>query len=813
MLDYQIERQIELEQEMLQQTVDRYHANEAKAKEAGRGADTGAARSLFAKFITETAEMLVQYCDAKKATAARGVKYITLVQRVAPEFATGVALNELFNNVFYARTKVRGLQDALMQIGTRIEDELKFNKFHKQEPQYFDTIIKDFKSKGTTNHRHIHRVLTMKMREFDISWHEWTPLERVKVGELVAKVVIDSTPLFKIKKAVQRGKRSDPTTLQLTDEAVEYLSKYDGFAESLRPLGGPTIVPPKDWESLNHGGFYSPEMQTKFPFVRSKNQKYIEDGDFTKHMQAANKMQATPWVINSRTNHFLKWAVQNDMTHLMKKYPKSQPYEFPESPVAGLDKNTLTERQAAAFKAWKYDTSMLHTAERKRFSDMLALHRVLGMVERYREFPQFFFVHTCDFRGRFYPVTSGLSPQGADHSKGQMKFARGKRLGEDGVFWFKVHGSNLTGFDKATYDERAAHVERPEFIKQVREAAENPCCISTVKFIGGADKPLQFLAWVFEYAEVLKYGEDFVSHLPVGLDGSCNGLQNFSAILRDAVGGRATNVLPSAKPNDIYKDVADVAVRKLESEGSPEAAKLVSLPITRSTTKRSVMTLPYGLTKRSSCDYIGGWIRDEHREKYIEYPEFNKAANLLNDCVWDGIGEVVKAAREGMDWLQGVAIAAGKAESGLVWTSPTGFKIYQKPFKTKQRRVRSALSGVEAFTIREYTDQIDKVSLRNGSAPNYVHGCDAAHLALSMLESVGIDDWMVIHDDYGCHAADIPELHRAIRVAFVNMYHNVDRLAIFAEEIEAYTGAELSERPAMGTMDVRDVLHSEYFFG
>ena len=123
------------------------------------------------------------------------------------------------------------------------------------------------------------------------------------------------------------------------------------------------------------------------------------------------------------------------------------------------------------------------------------------------------------------------------------------------------------------------------------------------------------------------------------------------------------------------------------------------------------------------------------------------------------------------------------------------------------------MSGVEAFTIREYTDQIDKVSLRNGSAPNYVHGCDAAHLALSMLESVGIDDWMVIHDDYGCHAADIPELHRAIRVAFVNMYHNVDRLAIFAEEIESYTGAELSERPAMGTMDVRDVLHSEYFFG
>jgi DNA-directed RNA polymerase len=39
--------------------------------------------------------------------------------------------------------------------------------------------------------------------------------------------------------------------------------------------------------------------------------------------------------------------------------------------------------------------------------------------------------------------------------------------------------------------------------------------------------------------------EEFVSHLPVAFDGSCNGLQNYSMMLRDEVGGAATNLVPS----------------------------------------------------------------------------------------------------------------------------------------------------------------------------------------------------------------------------------------------------------------------------
>jgi len=48
-------------------------------------------------------------------------------------------------------------------------------------------------------------------------------------------------------------------------------------------------------------------------------------------------------------------------------------------------------------------------------------------------------------------------------------------------------------------------------------------------------------------------------------DGSCSGIQHYSAILRDPVGSAAVNLAPDTKPHDIYKDVAEVAKIKLES--------------------------------------------------------------------------------------------------------------------------------------------------------------------------------------------------------------------------------------------------------
>lgn len=43
--------------------------------------------------------------------------------------------------------------------------------------------------------------------------------------------------------------------------------------------------------------------------------------------------------------------------------------------------------------------------------------------------------------------------------------------------------------------------------------------------------------------------------LPVHQDGSCNGLQHYSALGGDPLGAKSVNVLPSDRPQDVYSDV------------------------------------------------------------------------------------------------------------------------------------------------------------------------------------------------------------------------------------------------------------------
>lgn len=805
-----IEAQLELEARIMQRTSERFHKNNDDAETKGRASGTDYARRLHKIFLDDLVVDLDEYCTKKLKQPGPGGKYIKLVQRIDPYVCVQVALQEMFNTV----SRGGSLQDTMSKVGIRIEDDIKFGHFKAKEPEYFNTVVADFKARGTTEYRHIHRVLTKKMREFNVAWLDWTSLERVKVGEVIVKIILECTPLFEVISNPRRGKNTEVSSFTYTAYAVEWIDKFKEFAQYLRPLGAPCIVPPKDWEDMYHGGFYSPELQAKFPFIRTRHHTHVEDGNFTEHMQAVNKIQATAWMINPVTRDFLNWATENNYTTKLGM-PAVQPFTFPLSPFPNMVKEDMTEDQQAEFLDWKRQTARLHTAERKRFSEASAIWRLTTMADDYAQYQRFYFVYTCDFRGRIYPVTSGLSPQGADYSKGLLKFAQAKTLGKDGWFWLRVHGANLYGYDKGTY------IERVEYITGMKEriirAGDNPRSGETVSLLSEADKPLQFLAFCREYSDALKGNpEEFKSYLPVGLDGSCNGLQNFSAILRDEVAGLATNVLPNTKPNDIYGEVADVAIEsltKMAIAGCAVCKKVLTFAITRKTTKRSVMTLPYGLTKHSSGLYIGDWLYDEYPDAFTSWTARNEAKNVLNGHVWDAIGEVVTSARVGMTWLQEVAKAVGREGMPLIWTTPTGFKVYQEDNKSKTRRFNSTLADVTQMTIREWTDKIDTNALSNGSAPNYIHSMDAAHLVKTVLEGAPDWDWVMIHDDFGTHACNITELHGAIRRAFYKMYTGVDRLDVFRREIESYINGELPTPPTMGTMNICDVLQSKYFFG
>jgi DNA-directed RNA polymerase len=105
------------------------------------------------------------------------------------------------------------------------------------------------------------------------------------------------------------------------------------------------------------------------------------------------------------------------------------------------------------------------------------------------------------------------------------------------------------------------------------------------------------------------------------------------------------------------------------------------------------------------------------------------------------------------------------------------------------------------------TGEPDRNRHRNGIAPNMVHSVDASHMAL--VACSGADAGLslaMIHDDFGCHAADAGRLYSIIRETFVKMHENsrpLDRLA------SAYG---LPNPPADGALDLKQVLDSPYFF-
>ena len=88
-----------------------------------------------------------------------------------------------------------------------------------------------------------------------------------------------------------------------------------------------------------------------------------------------------------------------------------------------------------------------------------------------------------------------------------------------------------------------------------------PCTVQGARWWTQCDDKWQALACCREIAAALRHdgpAEEYVSHLPVQQDGSCNGLQHYAALGRDTAGAHSVNLAPSDRPMDVYSDVVEL---------------------------------------------------------------------------------------------------------------------------------------------------------------------------------------------------------------------------------------------------------------
>jgi DNA-directed RNA polymerase len=481
----------------------------------------------------------------------------------------------------------------------------------------------------------------------------------------------------------------------------------------------------------------------------------------------------------------------------------------------------------------------LKDADLPRRSQVVSQGATIRVAERVAQYPAIYFPYTLDFRGRVYPQASFLNPQGDDLSKALLTFAAGKPLGDLGARWLAVHGANLYDttpegekISKMTLEERETWIVRQ--LPLIRASVADPV---NNTWWQQADKPLQFLAFCFEWvaacAERQHTGEwSYVSSLPVSMDGSCNGLQHLSAMFRDEIGGRSVNLTNNDRPRDVYHEVSQTVAEILTKRSTePYAlAWLQSDLINRKLCKRPTMTFGYGSKKWGFRDQLLDDLKGRPEaakiKRRFQAPDetgtmkegLGLACILLAECIDEALSNTVVAAARAMHWMQAFANQIAHAGQPVTWEVPvTGWRVKQNYYTAIQRQVHTTLAGTKIRpTAHSNSTKVAKHKQANAVSPNIVHSLDAAVLMLTVVECqrAGVTSLRMIHDSFGTLAADANKLAELARWVFVSFYQDNDVAGLLESQLTAQLpeGATIPEMPPMGALDIREVLFSRYFF-
>jgi hypothetical protein len=460
------------------------------------------------------------------------------------------------------------------------------------------------------------------------------------------------------------------------------------------------------------------------------------------------------------------------------------------------------------------------------------------LAKEYLDAEQFYFPMHFDFRGRMYTSPTFLSFQSDDLGAALLTFpqSEGKRLGDDGRYWLRLHGTNLfgKGVDKMSLSGRqawSAFFEEGEGDADVHAVADNPL---KNDFWKDTDKPWQFLAWCFEYSAALRHPEgpeNFVSTLPVAIDGSCNGLQHLSAVMRDEVGGHHVNLRSAENfedPQDVYGAIASKIKSMMEQEQDPKkkayADAWLKWPngLSRKAAKQIVMVVPYAAGRYGATEQlVSGYLNGDGST--CSWTALNKRlrGGYFTDLAFKAVAELLPSSLLLRDWLQDVSDALSKLNLPIEWRAPvTGFAVVQENYKYEMKKVQPTYLG-ERRTLSLRIDsntELDSRRQRNSITANFIHSLDAAHLVLTMsnLLDEGVSRFGCVHDSYVALAADMELLSRLTRRAFVEL-HQGNIMESFlatscgglAEHVKEHLRQSM---PKQGGLNLEHVADSPYLF-
>jgi DNA-directed RNA polymerase, mitochondrial len=781
----EIDRQKQIETDSIKDGYLRYCQNLKYAK----ASDSKPVQNLLAEALPPLAQAILELQLAMKAPGSQKLpKYGLLLLSLDHEVLALITLCILLNRISHSEFQdgvAPTLVSAANEIGLRCLEERRADCAQKREVD----IAKQLRSRSTG------RDAGRRSREMAELLDDLEELEKdyrpLHLGDklitlAVQHAKIDGKALFKYQTVRARDGKDTKTThrIALTEAAEEWLADHDISLASLAPVYKPMIVEPRPFTSaakksgyLVHGIHLLKRQST------SRARQMLKKADMTIVYSAINAIQGTAWRANQKIHRIMRPA-----------------WEAGHRQLFALPAHTRGITATRGFMAFRF-----------------------GLYEFLADKPRFYFPHQLDHRGRAYPVPQLINPQLDDAGRAPLEFADGKPLGERGAYWLAVHLANCYGKNKIPLENRLRWVHENE--REIIALADNSLgfALSGSRFAplpahrfwleGDKKKRWMFLAACLEWKGYREQGPGFISHLPVSMDGSCNGYQHLSAMGLDRIGGSAVNLLPEDEPQDMYQEVADHVIIRLiidsqysKDDDDREAALELLGKISRALVKHATMTTPYGVTRARICKEL---LKQE-AIKSCKDPE--KCARYLARQLEECIPEVAVEASNIMKWARQVATHLANLNRGMAWTTPSGFPVLHEIHEAKAIRVATA---DHSFVLREQ-DERRKIDVRkqaDGIVAHLVHSFDAAHMMLTVnrLYSLGIRHFAMVHDSFGVHAADVDLLHRVLREEFVRIYSE-PVLVNFLRGQLLDSGTFLPALPAQGNLDIQQVLESTYFF-
>jgi DNA-directed RNA polymerase len=453
----------------------------------------------------------------------------------------------------------------------------------------------------------------------------------------------------------------------------------------------------------------------------------------------------------------------------------------------------LAERVEKRFKTASDDD-----AERFR----IALHADIDLTRQLIGQP-FWTPYHVDFRGRLNPLPH-FNIGREDRVRCLFQFWNGQPVG-DSAHWIEIAVANAAG-EKGKWSDRHDWVSK--HIDLIRRVAEDP--IGTVEEWEDFSDPFQFVAACRELVEAQK-DPNFITRLPIFLDGTSNGLQHLACMTCDEKSGKFVNLINLSERYDIYGVVfANVKARLQATDDKLAAWWLSPGRLFRGLFKAPVMTFSYGVT----AEGVRKQIIDAYKKEFgLHEPHFwhvNYLANLITKAT----KEELRRPHIVMEFIRKLAELQGQKNLPLKWVTPSGLPVSNnRCYEPNTKRVELKLKGrrVRYSVADGRKDEINVADAINDAPPNFVHSMDAAHLVLSVNAVVeeGITDIAVIHDCYAALAPQVQRFQQIIRRELALMYH-IDVLRRLRDGCD---GASVSEQlPEKGNLDLLEIQTAEYPF-